>query len=488
VTIADFYTRKSTKDIGRSLISQEEECTADIHKESWQLGRIFSDPELSASIFAKKARPDFAELVKHMESGDCQLIVMWEASRGSRDIEEWVHLLGICRRQNILIRIVSHHRTYNVKERRDFKTLVEEGLDAHDESARTSDRTRRTLGSIARAGGRHGRVIFGYDRVYDKQRKYTETVKNKEQAPVVVEIARRVAAGDPLNAIANDLNRDGIPTPTGEGPWRASQVSRIARNPTYVGRRMHHDEFVAEGKWPALLEVNVWATCVELLANPDRRTSASTALMYPLVKVPRCGECGQNNFKTGWITLKAKSRHLRIYRCECARVSVSGTVADDFVARMVKRRWQESDGASLFSPQSREAEVAAAIAEADELTATMEDHYTEAAARRLSAAGLARMESLLLPLIRDAQRRADQASVSPILRDLANIDVVGTWHLLGPAKQRNIVRGLVDLQVNRAVRRGRIFDPWRFADSRWHGDTQTWGDIWTAKPAAVEDL
>ena len=57
------------------------------------------------------------------------------------------------------------------------------------------------------------------------------------------------------------------------------------------------------------------------------------------------------------------------------------------------------------------------------LTGRLDEHYAEAAAGSLSAAGLAAVEKRLLPDIEAARKRSEAASVPPPLRDL----------VLGPA-------------------------------------------------------
>ena len=95
MTVADAYLRKSNKDDGRSVASQEKDYRDDCEREGLTPGRIFADPDKSASRYARKPRPDYAELVEHIRSGGCELLSLWEASRGSRKLGEWVDLIDI---------------------------------------------------------------------------------------------------------------------------------------------------------------------------------------------------------------------------------------------------------------------------------------------------------------------------------------------------------------------------------------------------------
>jgi len=475
MTTSDFYSRKSTVDRGRSLASQEEECTADIAAEGWQLGKVFTDPELSASIFARKPRPDFDELVKYMESGECRILTMWEASRGSRDMEVWTHFLGVCIRKNILLRITSHHRTYDVRQRRDYRTMIDEGMDAHDESARTSERVKRTLRSLAAAGLPFGRVPYGYRRIYDGHGRYVETVEEPAQADIVREVARRIIAGESGSSITRDLNARGIPTPHGDGPWRVVQVSRLLRKPYYVGQRTHLGEYVTEGKWPKIIEQAEWDQCQMILASPAHRIQHSTTLRYALSGAARCTSC-KALMRSTWVNTRDKPR--RVFRCEgCKSVNIAAEAFETLVETLVRARMQVIDVADLFEDRPDGDAVRRAKAEIDRLEGIMSGHYDTAATGALSAAGLARMEHLLLPQIEAAVAEHQRLSVPPQFVDLASVDINEPWPLLDPAKLRTLVCAVADIWVMPARVMGRRFDRGRVTEvSRWRGSSETWAD------------
>src|SRR5215467_1681910 len=103
MTVVDLYLRKSTRDDGRSVAGQNDDMTSAALGEGLTVGRVFADPDLSASRFARKPRPDYTALLAHIEAGSCRVLGLWEASRGSRNLGEWVALLDLCRRQGTKI-------------------------------------------------------------------------------------------------------------------------------------------------------------------------------------------------------------------------------------------------------------------------------------------------------------------------------------------------------------------------------------------------
>jgi site-specific DNA recombinase len=168
----DLYLRKSTVDNGRSVAGQHDQLKAGARDEGLMVGRVFTDPDLSASRFARKPRPDYAELLVHIRDGSCRVLGLWESSRGSRDLGEWVALLDLCRAKGTRIWVFTHRRVYDLSRRRDWRTLAEEGIDSADESEKIAERTQRGKRMAAAAGRPAGRLVYGFVREYDERGAY----------------------------------------------------------------------------------------------------------------------------------------------------------------------------------------------------------------------------------------------------------------------------------------------------------------------------
>src|SRR5688572_4481403 len=124
--LADLYARKSTNDQGRSVARQERMFRSDCAAEGVSPGRVFVDPDFSASRHARKPRPDFAALLEHIRSSQAEMISMWEVTRGSRQVGEWVSFLDLCRDQGVLIRVFGSEdpETFDPRRQRDRETLI----------------------------------------------------------------------------------------------------------------------------------------------------------------------------------------------------------------------------------------------------------------------------------------------------------------------------------------------------------------------------
>ncbi len=71
----------------------------------------------SASRYARKTRDDFARLLADLGAGrfGAEVLVLWESSRGSRKVGEWVELIDLCEQQGVTI--FRHHARAGVQAR-----------------------------------------------------------------------------------------------------------------------------------------------------------------------------------------------------------------------------------------------------------------------------------------------------------------------------------------------------------------------------------
>ncbi len=192
-----------------------------------------------------------------IEAGQCQGLAIVEASRGSRTLTQWSAFLDLCRKHRVLIWVVTHERVYDPTRRQDWRTLAEEGLNAADESERLSERIRSGKRKAARDGNPAGPLTFGLLRMYDEKGKLREVVPHPTQAAIRVDIVQRVADGDKLAVIADDLNTDGVSTARG-GAWTALTVRSVALSPLNVGHRVHQGQDFGPAIWKPLVKQTVW--------------------------------------------------------------------------------------------------------------------------------------------------------------------------------------------------------------------------------------
>lgn len=157
-------------------------------------------------------------------------------------------------------------------------------------------------------------------------RKDTHYALIPEQVPIIQLIYKRVASGESLHKIADDLNLAGIPTPTQMGKWTRETLRNIVRNPIYKGEYIAN-RWIAERKavtdangvpkmrerryqrpeseWirvstsTAIVDVGLWQAANDILAKNKQMASRNGKHQYLLTGLLKCATCGRSyNGKT----------------------------------------------------------------------------------------------------------------------------------------------------------------------------------------------
>jgi site-specific DNA recombinase len=442
----------------RSISDQHNENAAEIQANGWLEVIRYAD-EMSASRFARRPREDWPRLVEDVEHDRLDVIVFWESSRGSRRLGEWIDFLDLCREHKVLIHSYVSRRTYDPADPRDRRTLIEDGVDAEWESEKTSERVHRGLRTNRDNRQQHGRVTWGYERIYDERTR--RLLKQRPQDEVKAwpaEIIRRVASGEPVSAIRLDLDERHIPTPgTGQvvrkkgpdgepvicsGEWSRRAITRIATDVAYIGKMRVDGELVDAG-WPPVSDApdfeDVFWAAQHLLTAPERKTTKPGKAKYLLSYLMACdvdGELLQPR-------LPYKREYVTKYKCTGngthPRISIPMADADEFVRLAVFRICSRPDFYKHLVSGS-DARIVQARAEAARLRAELD----EWASADISAHAYQIRESKLMPLINAAETRATELAVPLALRELTapGADIAARWNAMPLAARREVVRAL----------------------------------------------
>lgn len=409
----------------------------------------------SASWYGKKTRDQWAQVLDDIEHRRWDVLILWEPSRGDRSPESWAHMIRRCREQGIMIRIIRDAETLDPRKAGHLKRLLQDGLDSLFESVKISERVQKGIRGSVKRGTPLGRPMLGYDRTYEGG-KLTGQVPN-ESARIVREVFDRVARGVPIGHIRRWLEAEGFPTATG-AKWSDTRVRDIARNPAYLGMRKGPDGQLVRAGWEPIVAEDVWYAAQRVLDSRARgtgRPGAQTALLSGLATCVVCGS-----------VLRASTRRgRRVYAC----VSDAGCVAvgmddlDQLVVGVVLQLVSRPDVYDRLrkANESSDRDVLEARAEAARLTAKLDQARDAWQADRLSLDAYIDMEARLKPTIAAAQRRADAAGIDPALRALLDpsLDVAARWEAMPRATQREAVKALMTVVVERAKRVGRAYAP-----------------------------
>lgn len=451
---AVIYTRVSSdpRETGRSVEEQEAECRQVCERLDWQVIRVFSDNDRSASRHRKRDRPQYDKLRGYLTEGAADVLVLWEGSRAQRDLADYIKLRDLCADRGILYSYSG--RTYDFSRTDDRFNTALDALLAEREADVTRDRILRAVRANAAAGRPHGRLLFGYAREYDQRGSFVRQVINEDQAAVVREAARRVAAGEPCRSIALDFNARGVAAPRG-GQWDLTQVRRIVTNPAYIGQRVHRGQVVGDGLWPSILAETDYINCKVRMTDPRRKTVRDTAVKHLLSGAARCAICDSR-------MRVQKNRTHHAYLCVSKFcVSVKTASLDELVTAVVIERLSRPDIIKILASPHQDDAAKLAEQTAKELRQRLDGFYAASAAGEISPAGLAKIEARLLAEIEMAERQAYAAQVPQILRDVARPDIGTTWSELPIALRREVIDLLMVVKIHPVGRGRRTFRPER---------------------------
>jgi site-specific DNA recombinase len=215
---AGLYARVSSDlQSADSIEDQLRMCNERAAKEGWQVVERYFDQGISG---ASLIRPGIQKLLQDAAARKFDIIVTESLDRVSRDQEDIAH---VSKRMRFLgTRIV----TLSEGEVNELHVGLKGTMGALYLKDLV-DKTRRGLRGRIEAGRSGGGNSYGYD-VVRKIGESGEPVRGKrrinpQQAAIIVRIFKDYARGISPRAIAKQLNREGVPSPSGKG-WGPSTI------------------------------------------------------------------------------------------------------------------------------------------------------------------------------------------------------------------------------------------------------------------------
>lgn len=489
---SDLYARKSSKDEGRSVARQERTWRADCAAQGVQPGRVFVDPDFSASRYARRDRPDYAALLDHIAAGSSESVWLWEGTRGSRQMGEWIALLDLCRDRRVPIRIYGaggdDAMTYRPWVQRDREALIRIGMGAEGEVEVSRSRTMAGTADAASEGRPAGPLLDGYRREYGApsedsrtlggaKRRRIKQVIDQPRAQLYQWAAEGALNGVPLNFMARVLNAWGVPTASGRGEWTGHGLARALLNPGLQGHRVHNGTVVTRDAWPAIIDAEAALRLEAVLHTSGRRHHSDSSLKYALSGALLCGACQRPMQGDNW---RGKLRY-ECTRSGCCKVTGPMDRIDKAVSAIVVGRLRRPDALVAFQPATSGADVAAAR----NALKTLEDRQRELEQEAAKPGGLslslvAAAERELAPRIEKARERVKVLETPPALRGYDPVDLAARWGDYSVGERRAVVLALAEVVLSPVGKGGR-WSLRRLAESRWRGDTKTWGQHWAAE-------
>lgn len=319
------YCRVSTKqeDQLNSYDVQRRAYTDKINGEpGWTMVGIYADKGITGTSIKK--RDDFNKLMRHCKQGKVDMIITKSVARFARNTLDCLKHTRMLKEYNVDV-YFEEQGIHSIQPGSEFYITIY-GSIAQSESENISANVRWGKAQSAKEGN----VPFQYKRFLGYRRGSDGKPEiDPEQAVVVKRIYERFLAGDSLATIANDLNADGIPTPSGTGQWQRGTIESILTNEKYKGDAILNKTYIrdclskkvminngerpkyyVENNHPAIIDSATFGRVQEEMARRcgkrkvkqvgTKTEQGRYSSKYALTELLICGECGTPYRRCTW--------------------------------------------------------------------------------------------------------------------------------------------------------------------------------------------
>jgi DNA invertase Pin-like site-specific DNA recombinase len=448
------YRRLSDKK-GSSLERQGADNRVAALENNWELGEPYSDA-VSASRFARKERDDFERLVADLRSGPtgrksrfgADILMLWESSRGSRRVGEWVTFIELLEEKEVLIWVTTHERLYDPRNGRDRKALLDDAVDSEYESYKIHVRTTGTTAFEASKGRPHGEAPYGLRPVYDvKTGELLTWEEDPDRSKPVKELFDRLERGDTLCSVETAFLKLGYVNKSGK-PFSTGQLRTMALRHSYTGLR-YYKGTVYEGVWDGFIPREQFWTVYRLLTDPSRTTQRDGRAVHAVTAAVRCSR------DDGAFTARYEPGRRPVYRCPDCGMKIDKEGLDNF---LIGTREEPGLLLQFLARKDTYAELSARGSDDPELQRVRSDlaaaraelqETQEAEAESLAEERrLARREERLQSRVDELQARERELTLPPTVLKMIQpgADVWETWEQASLGAQREVVRTVLSPQ------------------------------------------
>jgi len=358
---AAIYCRVSTDDQaenGYSLADQERKGRAKVADEGWSLvGEAYVDEGISGVV---SDRPALNRLLTDVRTHKIDVVVITKIDRLARDM---VLLLNLWKE-------IESYDCYIVPIDESIDTSTPQGCLNRNFVASFAEYERQLIAARTTAGretrARSGDVWrsektapYGFRYISKLNRgAYEEAVKRGDELPhengwvqipheaaIVTRIFESCAQGLSMHAVAQQLNKDGVPTRLRKGPWTPPTISSILHNPAMWGKAAYGrtkvvarrgnggnttrtirqtEDKIIYGNNPAIVSQNLAEAAQRMVSSHKSFSKRNSKHLYllassihqPLLVCGQCAEKGKQHIMNGTARAKKEThKPYRAYRC-----------------------------------------------------------------------------------------------------------------------------------------------------------------------------
>lgn len=271
---------------------QREGVTQFIARQGWVFEPeqdLYEDWDRSA--YSSRSRPGFAALVKEVEAGRYNHLVVYRMDRLARSFTQWGTIIEAAKKSECII----YSATEGINSR-DASAVF--GILAGMSWAESSTISTRVRAAREKqfAAGRWpgGNRPFGWAPIQHPDGVGKTLEINEVEAQHLRQAVTDILAGSSIRSICHSWNKNNIPTAAG-GTWHPSRLSAIMRNPLLKGYRQERGAIVTDEQgmpiqhYPPLIDAATFAELQKTLNEKKKHPSLGGKAL--LAGVIICGLC-----------------------------------------------------------------------------------------------------------------------------------------------------------------------------------------------------
>ena len=247
----------------------------------WMVYKIYTDSGYSGS---NMDRPGLQDMIRDVESGKLDMVLVYKLDRLSRSQKETLFLIeDVFQKNNVAFTSITEN----------FDTSTPFGMAmmgilavfAQLERSKITERTTTGKDSRAKEGKWHGGkwVPIGYDYKDDRLE------INEYEALQITEIADMVLKGTPFRTTARIITEKGYRHKYGE--WDAKTIRRVLQNPTLIGKIKNRDKYY-DGIHDPILSEKTFDALQKLMGQRREQYGAAKPYVTLLGGIVYCKKCG----------------------------------------------------------------------------------------------------------------------------------------------------------------------------------------------------
>lgn len=317
--ITGIYIRVSTEDQakdGFSIHAQREKLTKYAEANDWDIFDYYVDDGISGKNL--EGRPEVTRLLKDIEDGKINNILIYKLDRLTRSVRDLIYLIELFEKHNCTFNSQTEKIDTSNAVGRMFVKII--GIFAEFERENLAERVSFGYEQKTREGNyTNTNGVYGYDYIVGEKK----LVVNDFEKELVNRIFDLYIDGKSYFKIAHQFNQENIPTKRG-GHWASSTIKSIINNPLYIGKvryglqeKNKDKSFTVNGNdIEPIISNEKWEIANNIVDTRKhycvRRYPSENSYFFHVIK---CGKCGGN------ISARQQTQHGKLYityRCNNA--------------------------------------------------------------------------------------------------------------------------------------------------------------------------